>query len=278
MTKRTALIGLVSTLASVVLLWGYQLRHSQQYESEMQDPVEDPPDAAKKAEFAFARLRYRQYSGGGGGGFGFRGGGYGRRGRSWGIDSNRADRLFEKVVRRLTRVDSQSVEEVIDVDDGPLFDYPWLYAVEVGHWELNNAQAKHLREYLDRGGFLMVDDFHGTFEWEIFMRGLRQVFPDRDVVKIPDEDPIFHTVSDMSDRVQVPGYRFVRTGQTYEQDGYRDEWLGVYDDKGRIQVAICHNMDLGDAWQYADDPAYPEKFAGLALRVAVNYVTYAMTR
>ena len=55
--------------------------------------------------------------------------------QSWGIDSNRADRLFEKVVRRLTRVDSKSVEEVIDVDDGPMFDYPWLYAVEVGHWE-----------------------------------------------------------------------------------------------------------------------------------------------
>src|SRR4051794_5086462 len=126
MTKRKALIGLLSTLVSAVLLWGYQFRHSQQFESEMQDPVEDPPDAARKAEFAFARLRYRQYSGGGGGGgFGFRGGGrgFGRRG-SWGVDSNRADRLFEKVVRRLPRVDSQSVEEVIDVDDGPMQDYP----------------------------------------------------------------------------------------------------------------------------------------------------------
>src|SRR5438046_2594859 len=118
MTKRTALIGLLSTLAPAVLLWGYQLRHSEQYEREMQDP----PDADYKAEFAFARLRYRQYSGGGGG-FGFRGGGrgFGRR-QSWGIDSNRADRLFEKVVRRLTRVDSKSVEEVIDVDEGPMLD------------------------------------------------------------------------------------------------------------------------------------------------------------
>src|SRR5438874_858311 len=185
MTKRMALIGLLSMLAPLVLLWGYQIRHSQRWEYEMQDPVPDPPDADYKAEFAFARLRYPQYSGGGGGGFGRRGG-YGRRG-SWGIDSNRADRLFEKVVRRLTRIDSKSVEEVIDIDDGPMLDYPWLYAVEVGHWELNAAQGKRLREYLDRGGFLMVDDFHGTFEWEIFMRGLRHIFPDRDVMKIPDD-------------------------------------------------------------------------------------------
>src|SRR5262249_16618298 len=152
-------------------------------------------------EWAFARLRYR--SGGYGRGF------YGRR-SSWGIDSNRADRLYEKAVRRLTRIDSRSVEEVIDVDDGPLLDYPWIYAVEVGHWGVNPQQAKRLREYFDRGGFLMVDDFHGTYEWEVFMAGLRQIFPDRPVVDIPDNDPIFHIVGDLTDRVQVPGAQFLR--------------------------------------------------------------------
>jgi len=169
------------------------------------------------------------------------------------------------------------VEEVIDIDDGPMMDYPWLYAVEVGHWGLSAAHAKKIREYLDRGGFLMVDDFHGTREWEIFMQGMRQIFPDRPVVDIPDDDPIFHNVSDLSHRTQVPGAQFLRSGQTYEFDGYHDRWAGVYDDKGRLVVAICHNMDLGDAWQYADDPRYPEKYASLALRIGVNYLTYAMT-
>ncbi len=269
MTKRTAAIGLVTlALAPVVIVRGFQTRHSQQYEWEMQDPVDDPPDAGEKAEFAFARLRYRSAR--------YGGRGYGRR-SSWGVDSNRADRLFEVATRRLTRIHTRSVEEVIDVDEGPMNDYPWLYAVEVGHWGLSAAQAKRLREYLDRGGFLMVDDFHGTREWEVFMEGLRQVYPDRPVVDLPDNDPIFHMISDLSDRFQVPGAQFLRSGRTYEQDGYHAAWRGIYDDKGRVVVAICHNMDLGDAWQYADEPRYPERYASLALRIGVNYVTYAMT-
>jgi hypothetical protein len=269
MEKRTVLTLLIFlTLIPLVVLRGFQGRHSQQWEWEMQDPVPDPPDADRKAEFTFARLRYRSAA--------YGGRGFGRR-SSWGIDSNRADRLFEKATQRLTLVDTKSVEDVIDIDDGPLLDYPWLYAVEVGHWGLSAGQAKKLREYLDRGGFLMVDDFHGTREWAVFMEGLRQIFPDRPVVDLPNDDPIFHMVSDLSDRFQVPGAQFLRSGNTYEYDGYQAAWRGIYDDKGRIQVAICHNMDLGDAWQYADDPRYPQKYASLALRVAVNYATYPMT-
>ena len=54
-------------------------------------------------------------------------------------------------------------------------------------------------------------------------------------------------------------------------------WRGIYDDNGRLMVAICHNMDLGDSWEWADVPAYPEKFSALGIRIAVNYVLYAMT-
>jgi hypothetical protein len=78
-------------------------------------------------------------------------------------------------------------------------------------------------------------------------------------------------------RFQVPGRRFLGTGVTYEQDGYEARWRAVLDDRGRIQVAICHNMDLGDAWEWADYPAYPEHFASLAYRIGVNYIVYAMT-
>ena len=237
----------------------------------MQDPVDDPPDANELAEFTFARLRYRSF-----GGFGGFGGRYRRR-SAWGIDSNRADRLFAIAARRLTRVNTRSVEDVVDIDDGPLEDYPWLYAVEVGQWGISPEQGKRLREYLDRGGFLMVDDFHGPQEWAIFMEGLRQIFPDKRVVDIPEEDPIFHVLNDLSDRVQVPGAHYVYDHVTYEHGGIYPKWGGVYDDRGRIMVAICHNMDLGDAWQYADDPNYPQVFASVALRVGMNYLTYPMT-
>lgn len=270
MKRRISIAALFAVLGPLVIL-GFQARHSQRFEWEMQDPVDDPPDANVKAEFAFGRLRYQ--SGYGGRGFGRRGGG-----SSWGIDANRADRLFAIAMRRLTRVDTRSVEEVIDVDEGPLLDYPWLYAVEVGRWGMTPAQGKRIREYLDRGGFLMVDDFHGEAEWANFMDGLRQIYPDKPVVDIPNDDPIFHMISDLSDRVQIPGAQYVRSGLTYERyDGQTAHWRGIYDEKGRLTVTICHNVDLGDAWQYADEPRYPEKFAAQALRIGVSYVMYSMT-
>src|SRR3972149_9241936 len=153
------------------------MRHSQQYEREMQNPTyEDPPDAGEKTEWAFARLRFR---------------GPGQRLRSsWGTDSNKGERVFVQGVRRLTRIHTRSVEEIIDVESDEIFNWPWIYAVEVGGWELSDAQAKRLREYLDRGGFLWVDDFHGSWEWASFMASLRRVFPDREVIDLQDGDPI----------------------------------------------------------------------------------------
>ena len=196
----------------------------------------------------------------------------------WTMDYPRSDRHLLAGVRRLTRIDTRSVEQVVDLDGSDdIYNWPVLYGVEVGHWLLPDDQAKQLREYLDRGGFLMVDDFHGTEEWEIFTESLKKVFPDREPVDIPKDDAIFHTLYDLEDRFQVPGAQFLRSGRTFEYDGYEAKWRAIYDDKGRIVVAICHNMDLGDAWEHSDDPVYPEKYASLAYRIAMNYFVYDLT-
>ena len=141
----------------------------------------------------------------------------------------------------------------------------------------NGAEAKRLREYLLKGGFLMVDDFHGATDWEHFMNGMLMVFPDRPIEDLTDKDEIFHVLYDLTDRFQVPGEQYVWTGRTYEKDGYVPEWRAIKDDRGRVMVAICHNMHLGDAWEWADDPRYPEKFASLAFRLGINYAMYGMT-
>jgi hypothetical protein len=233
------------------------------YEYEMQNPTPDPSDAGEKTEYAFARLRYRGF------------GGYRRS--SWGTDSNKAERQFVQGIRRLTRIHARSVEQILDVDEGDFYEWPWLYAVEVGHWQISDNQAKRLRDYLDRGGFLMVDDFHGTREWSIFEDGLRRIFPDRPVLDIEDTDAIFHVLYDLDKRVQVPGRQYLYSGRTYERDGIEPRWRAILDDKGRIQVAICHNMDLGDAWEWADFPQYPEPFASLAYKIGINYLIYSFT-
>jgi len=158
-----------------------------------------------------------------------------------------------------------------------VYNWPWLYGVEVGHWELTDSQVEKFRDFLLRGGFFMCDDFHGTQEWSVFVNTMKKVFPDRPIVDLDNSDPIFHTVFDLTDRYQVPGYQFIYSHQTFEKDGYDARWRGIYDDHGRVMVAICHNMDLGDSWENADDPKYPEKYSALGFRIGVNYVIYAMT-
>ena len=96
------------------------------------------------------------------------------------------------------------------------------------------------------------------------MQSMRKVFPDREVVDLDDKEQIFHSIYDLDDRYQVPGASpWFGRGVTYEQDGYRATWRGIYDDHNRLMVAICHNMDLGDSWEHADNPQYPEKFSAL---------------
>jgi uncharacterized protein DUF4159 len=247
-----------------------------------------PPDYQEKTEWAFARLMYPNAAfarggRGGRGGFG-RFGGFGRdwtqggRGIFWTMDYPRSDRHFSVALRRLTRVHTRSVEEPVNLDEGFQYNWPFLYGVEVGHWDLTDNQATALREFLLRGGFFMCDDFHGTIEWEVFTRSMARVFPDRRIVDLDDTDPIFHTIYDLDQKIQVPGASpWFRNHVTYEQDGTVPRWRGIYDDRGRLMVAICHNMDLGDSWEHADNPEYPQEFSALGIRIGVNYVVYSMT-
>ena len=230
-----------------------------------------PGDYTEKTEFTRARLKYTSV----GGVHGVMDSGF----RSWTIDYPRSDRHLLQGLRRLTRINTRSVEQVVELDNSDdIYNWPFLYAVEVGHWRLNDEESVQLNEYLQRGGFLMTDDFHGTDEWDVFTRSLHQVFPDKPVVDIDNKDAIFHTVYNLDDRFQVPGAQSLFPPfKPYEYDGFQAKWRAVYDDHGRVVVAICHNMDLGDAWEWSDDPRYPEKLASLAYRIAVNYVTYDLT-
>ena len=96
-------------------------------------------------------------------------------------------------------------------------------------------------------------------------------------MEIDNPDAIFHTICDLSDRYQVPGAQYLRSGRTYEQDGVEPHWRGIYDDKGRVMAAMTFQSDLGDSWEWADYPAYPERFSALGIRIGINYVVYAMT-
>jgi hypothetical protein len=229
-------------------------------------------------EFRLARMAYNDSFALGFGGFGGRGG-------SWTTDMPDAEFHLTQGIRRLTRVNTIDPERMdwrnvvlpVRPMDEELFDYPFLYAVEVGRWHLDEVEAARMREYLLRGGFLMVDDFHGSVQWEGFMDSMRRIFPDREVVDIPDDHEVFHVVWDLDQKVQIPGIYALMTGRSYEQDGVDPKWRGVFDDTGRLMVAINFNMDLGDAWEHADDAEYPQPLTALAYRFAISYAVYAMS-
>jgi hypothetical protein len=236
-------------------------------------PVTLGGGAGPEAEFHLARMVYSTF--GGGGSFGF-------RQPWWAIDYPSAEIHFLPALARLTGMNVADDSRHIPLGDDDLFQYPFLFVQQVGqgNWRPTAEEAAHLREYLDRGGFLMVDDFHGLRDWAVFEAAIRTVFPDRPIVEIPPTDPLMHVFFDLDQLTQIPGERHLRMtrgGEVVAQMEGPPSWRGIYDDKGRLMVAINFNMDMGDAWEHADDPWYPNPMTALSYSFGVNYVIYAMT-
>jgi hypothetical protein len=194
------------------------------------------------------------------------------------VDYPRGDRRFARILRRLTKINVRSVEQPVNLDDGDdVFDWPFLIVGLPGMWELTDAQTAKLREYLLRGGYLLCDSFFGTAEWAGFESGMRRVFPDRQIVDLPDDHPLFHTVFDLDGKHQVPNWNALQGGVPYRADGVEPHWRAILDDNGRVMVAIAFNNDMGDSYQWADDPDYPQSGATLGMRMGANFAVYAMT-
>lgn len=198
----------------------------------------------------------------------------------WAIDYPEAEYHLTRGLARLTNVDVADDSIHLQLTDDEIFDYPWLFAQQVGRWDLGAAEIERLREYVRRGGFLVVDDFHGEFEWQVMNEVMRRAFPDWPILRLPEDHGLMTVLYDLDQDTQIPGRRHLyrdASGQINAQLHGPAQWHGIYDGDGRLVVAINFNMDMGDAWEHADDPVYPEPMTSLAYRFAVNYVIYAMT-
>lgn len=228
------------------------------------------------AEFHMARMVYADGGAAGRGRFGFRRG-------WWAIDYPQAEIHFHGGVSRLTNVDMADDSHHIALTDDALFDHPWLFVQQVGqsYWSPTEEEASRLREYLLKGGFLVIDDFHNNSQWEIMAAAMRKVLPNHPIVELhPDTDDVFHVLYDLDVLTQIPGERHLyrsRDGSIQARLEGPQKWAGIYDDNGRLMVAINFNMDMGDAWEHADDPWYPQPMTALAYRFGINYLIYAMT-
>ena len=219
-------------------------------------------------EFYFTRAIYTSW------------GGRGRRGRggSWSTDYPKADIQFLWGLKRLTNIDAYDSENAVMLTDPDIRRYPFLYALEVGYMQLTPPEVEALRSYLFAGGFLFIDDFWGTWEWDNFQFEIHKVLPEYEIVELPLDHPLFRTFYVIDEIKQVPqvGYAWYG-GNTWEKDGYTPYVRAIFDDDGRLLVLINWNTDLGDAWEWAENPYYPLDLSTFAYQLATNAIIYAMS-
>jgi Domain of unknown function (DUF4159) len=204
---------------------------------------------------------------------------------AWRTDTWDADFQYMWGLQRLTNIRLFMEPHPMGIMDPNLFKFPYVYAVEVGQMELSDEEAARLREYLLRGGFWHCDDFWGLYQWDQFEEQVRKIFPDRQIVDIPLSHEVFHSFFDIPEILQPPNVGYGRrytysNGQTptWEQASETEPHVrGVFDDNGRLMILITYNADLGDAWEWMDDPDYPSKFTTYAYRMGVNSIVYAMS-
>ena len=269
-------VALLILLAGIATLYGQRGRLPRGYQMEKDGPVMPPPQGngeVPEAEFHMARMKYATRGGGGSHGY-FE--------PWWAIDYPVAEQHFLPALRRLTHLSVADDSIHLDATDKRLFDYPFAFLQQPGrgNWRPTDKEAEALRDYLLRGGFLLIDDLHGEYDWAILEAALHKVLPGRQIVEIPDSDPLMHVFYDLGDRVQIPGLRHLYgkpDGTVGVQMMGPPHWRGMYDDRGRLVVAINYNIDMGDAWEHADTPYYPAEMTGMAYRLGINYVIYAMT-
>jgi hypothetical protein len=230
-----------------------------------------PPDYQVPGELVVGHMMFPDVSFGRGGQWR-----YGNTG--WTDDYPKGDRALVQMLRRFTRTDVRAVEQPVNLEDGDdPFYWPFLVAGLAGSMDLTEQQAATLREHLLRGGFLFCDSFFGQGNYAVFVESMRRVFPDRPIVDLTEEHPIFHSPFDVPEllRIAIPNAGDVFYGRRMGRGPPR--WQGIEDDDGRLMVLIAYNNDVQDAWQWADDPRYPSELVNLALRLGVNVAMYALT-
>lgn len=228
----------------------------------------------KEDVFTFVRLRFSSY---------------GRWG--WSTDYPDSDLNFSYRLQQLTSLKVDPNGKILDITDPDLFNYPFCYMCEPGHLVLSKDEQEALRRYLLNGGFLMCDDYWGDEQWDSFADAIGQVFPDRPIIDLPLDHPIFHCVFDLKEKPQVPNVGDAVNGRGMGPGGTNITWewrfpgseevhyRALLDDNERIMAIFCHNTDLGDGWEreganewffheYSEKKAYP---------MGINIVFWAMT-
>ena len=226
------------------------------------------PHAAPRTDgFRFVRIRYESTSS------------RGWRARTWAYDYPTAEENLYEALERTTLVRLGGPPLVLTLEDDRIFEFPILYLCEPGYWRTNDAEVENLRKYFDRGGFLIIDDFHDYGDgqtgpqWDNFYQNIKRVFPDREPVEIPPDHPIWSIYYDI-DPVAAISTK-LEGGQTPWLDPDDDTYYAIFDDNGRMVVIICYNQDIGDGWEWPNRNVW--EASTVSFQMAINFIMYALT-
>jgi hypothetical protein len=185
----------------------------------------------------------------------------------WAHDYPAAEENLLQIAHEATGINLNKDSYVmVRLDSDDIFKYPWGLMSEVGEMTLTPKEAANFREYLNRGGFIVVDDFDGdNLEW--FADQMKMVFPDRGFVELSLDNSLFHTLYDIKTLDIEPPYPQRGTPKFY----------GYLDDHGRVSMVLDHNNDIGDFWEWIDEPRYPLPPSTEGLRLGLDYVLYSLT-
>jgi hypothetical protein len=194
---------------------------------------------------------------------------------AWAHGYDRAEQNLTKILDSISAVHPRlDASNVFALDDPHLFEFPVAYMTEAGFWEINDHEAASFRAYLQKGGFVIFDDFRppprGGGGWETFEANMQRVLPRARIVDMTAADPIFHVFFDIDSLDILP--------QAY--DGGAPIIRGIYDDSDpahRLMAIINFNTDISDFWEFSDEGIMPVAESNEAYKLGVNYVVYGLT-
>ena len=189
-------------------------------------------------------------------------------GRGWSHNYPSSDQHFAQVISEATNIDVKNISyRIVQLGSDEVFDYPFAVVSEPGEMDLTDHEVENLRQFIDRGGFVVMDDFDGAPDLNTLKRNLHMAFPDRDLVRLTIDHSIFNVF-----------YRIDALNVTspYLVDG-EPIFYGLMNKDGSIAVIACYNNDLENFWDYIDRGAYPLKPSIEAFRLGINFVIYSMT-
>jgi hypothetical protein len=223
-----------------------------------------PPNSAYDGRFKFARLKFTTGPGG-----------YYYEGLpAWAHGYPRAEHNLMRILNALTDSEPHLDEtDVLSLDDPDLCKYPVAYMSEAAFLTMTDREVVAFREYLEKGGFVVFDDFREYFDgmgWESFEAQMHRVMPGARFLDLDSTHPIFHAFFDVTALDKIPQYYDIRPPVL----------RGLFEDNDsskRMFAIVNFNTDLSNFWEFSDKGLKSVDDSNEAYKLGVNYVVYGLT-